>query len=49
MEYKKIINLFDDTTNQSSKFGTENWVEIKDKSKGRYDISNIRIKTSMIR
>ena len=49
MEYQKIINLFDDATNQSSKFRTENWVEIKDESKGRYDISNIRVKTSMIR
>ena len=49
MEYQKIINLFDDTRNQSSKFRTENWVEIKDESKGRYDISNIRIRKSMIR
>ena len=28
MEYKKIINSFDNTTNQLSKFRTRNWVEI---------------------
>ena len=38
-----------DTTNQSSKFRTRNWVEINDESKGRYDSSNITFKTSMIR
>ena len=30
MEYQKIINLLDDTTNQPSKFGRRNWVEIND-------------------
>ena len=48
MEYQKIINLLDDTTNQPSKFRTRNWVEIDDESKGRYDSSNMRFKTSMI-
>ena len=48
MEYQKIINLLDDTKNQPSKFRTRNSVEINDKSKGRYDNSNIRFKTSMI-
>ena len=33
MEYQKIINLLDDTTNQPSKFRTRNWVEINDESK----------------
>ena len=28
MEYQKIINLLDDTTNQPSEFRTRNWVEI---------------------
>ena len=28
MEYQKIINLLDDTTNQPSKFRTRNWVEM---------------------
>ena len=49
MEYQKIINLLDDTTNQPSKPRTRNWVEINDESKGKYDNSNIRFKTSMIR
>ena len=30
MKYQKIVNLFDDTTNQPSKFRTRNWVEIND-------------------
>ena len=30
MEYQKIINLLDDTTNQASKFRIRNWVEIND-------------------
>ena len=49
MEYQKIINLQDDTTNQPSKFRTRNWVEINNESKGKYDNSNIRFKTSMTR
>ena len=49
MEYQKIANLLDNASNQPSKFGTRNWVEINDESKGRYDNSNIRFKTSMIR
>ena len=49
MEYQKIINLLDDTTNQPSKFITRNWVEINDQSKGRHENSNIRFKTFMIR
>ena len=49
MEYQQIINLSDDTMNQPSKFRTRNWVEINDESKGMYDNSNIRFKTSMVR
>ena len=49
MEYQKLINLLDDTTNQPSKFRTTKWVELNDESKGRYDNSSIRFKTSMIR
>ena len=49
MEYQKITNLLDDITNQSSKSRTRNWVETNDESKGKYDNSNIRFKTSMIR
>ena len=49
MEYQKIINLLHDTKNQPSKFRTRNWVEINYESKGRYDNSSIRFKTSFIR
>ena len=33
----------------NTRFRTENWVEINDESKRKYDNSNIRFKTSMIR
>ena len=50
MKNQKIVNLLDDTTNQPSKFRTRNWVEINDvESKERYDNSNIRFKTSVVR
>ena len=49
MEYQKITNLLDDTTNPLSKFRTKNWVEINDESKGRCYNSNIRFKASIIR
>ena len=49
MEYQKVINLLDDTTNQPSNFRTRNWVEINDESKGKYDNSDIIFKASMIR
>ena len=44
MGYQKIINLLDNTTNYPSIFRIRNWVEINDKSKARYDISNIRFR-----
>ena len=34
MECQKIINLLDDQTIQTSKFRTENWVEINDDKHG---------------
>ena len=50
MEYQKIVNLLDDTTNQPSKFGTRKWVEINDESRGTYKAnSDVKFKTSMIR
>ena len=49
MEYRKIINLLDNTANQPSKFRTRNWVEINNEPKENYDNSNIRFKTSIIR
>ena len=40
MEYKKIINLIDNITNEPTKFRTRNWVEINDESGGTYNDSN---------
>ena len=40
MEYQKIINLLDNTSNQPSKFKTKNWVEINDESRGMYHEDN---------
>ena len=49
MEYRKIINLLDNTTNQPSKFTTRCWVEINE-SRGTYNVRNqIKYKTLMIR
>ena len=50
MEYQKIANLIDDTSNQPSKFRTNNWVEINDESRGAYNAaSKIRFKTTMLK
>ena len=50
MEFQKIINLLDDTTNQPSKFRARNWAEINDELRGIYDYnSDVKFKTSMIR
>ena len=49
MEYQKIKNLLDDTTNQPSKFKTRKWVEINDEAKRKYDNTNIRFITFMTR
>ena len=50
MEYQKIINLLNGTTNQPSKFRTRNSVEIHDESQGTCNANNdIKSKTSMIR
>ena len=37
MEYQKIINLLDNTPNQTSKFRTKNEVEINDDASGKYN------------
>ena len=50
MEYQKIENLIDDTSNQPSKFRTKNWVEINDESRGTYNAnSQIKFKTTMLK
>ena len=50
MEYQKLVNLLDNTSNQPSKFRTKNWVEINDDVRGVYSPNKqIRFKTSMLR
>ena len=50
MEYQKIINLLDNTSNQLSKFRTKNWIEVNDESRGVYNTnSDIRFKTTMLK
>ena len=50
MEYKKIINLLDNTPNQPSKFRTKNWVKINDDPHGTYNTnSEIKFKTMMLK
>ena len=50
MEYQKIADLLDNTSNQPSKFRTKNWVEINDESRDTYNTNvQIRFKTSMLR
>ena len=50
MEYQKIANLIDDTSNQPSKFRTRNWVEINHESRGVYSVnSQIKFKSTMLK
>ena len=50
MEYQKVINLLDNTTNQLTKYRTKNWVEINDDSCRTHNVnSQIKFKTLMLR
>ena len=49
MEYQKIANLLESTSDNLSKFRTRNWVEINDESRGNYTNSDIRFKTAILR
>ena len=50
MEYLKIINLLENTSNQLSKFRTKSWIEINDQSRGVYNTNcDIRFKTTMFK
>ena len=40
MEYQKIINLLDNTSNQPPKFRTKNWVEINFDSRGKHNTNS---------
>ena len=43
MEYQKIANLLESTSENLSKFRTRNWVETNDESRGNYGNSDIRL------
>ena len=50
MEYQKIVNLLDNTSNQPSKFRTKKSIEINDESQKTYNEDNqIRFKISTLR
>ena len=50
MEYQRITNQLDDSSNKTSKFRTKNWVEINDESRGTYnDDKQIKFKTTMLK
>ena len=49
MEYQKIANLSDNTSNQPSKFKTRNLVEINDESRRTYTSNDTRFKNTMLR
>ena len=50
MEYKKIINLLDNASNQPSKLKAKYWPEINYQSRGKYNTNNdIRFKTTMLK
>ena len=48
MEYQKIANLLESTSDNLSKFRTRNWIEINDESRGNYANGDIRFKTTML-
>ena len=39
MECQIMANLLDNASNQPSKFGTKNWIEINDESRGTYCVN----------
>ena len=49
MEYQKIANLLESTSDNLSKFGTRNWVEINNESRANFANSDIRFNTAMLR
>ena len=50
MEHQKIINMSDNTTTQTSKDRTKNWVEINHEVRGTYNKgSQIKFETTMLK
>ena len=48
MEYLKITNLLDSSSNEPSKFRTRNWIKINDDSRGTYTDPDIKFKTTIL-
>ena len=44
MEYQKIMNLLNNTSNQPFRFRRKNWVEINDNRNGSYDKKILKFK-----
>ena len=49
MEYQKITNLLDSSSNEPSKFRTRNWIKINDDSRGTYTDPDIKFKTTILK
>ena len=49
MEYQKIANVLESTSDNLSKFRTRNWIEVNDESRGNYANGDIKFKTTMLR
>ena len=49
MDYQKIVNLLESTSDNISKFRTRNWIEINDESRGNYANGDIKFKAAMLR
>ena len=49
MEYQKIANLLESTSDNLSKFRTRNWIEKNDESRGNYANGDIKFKITVLR
>ena len=49
MEYQKIVNLLESTSDNLSKFKARNWIQINDESRGNYANGDIKFETAMLR
>ena len=49
MEYQKITNLLESTSDNLSKFRMKNWVEINDDSRGTYTNADIKFRSTMLK
>ena len=49
MEYQKIVNLLESTSDKPSKFRTTTWVRINGQSRGNYANNDTRFKNAMLK